>query len=128
MKSATKRTNSTILAITDFSKSSTNAILNAIRLYKNAHVTLKLLNVFENPGEKANLLISVDDIISRDSKAGLKKQAAEITSLFKKGGLTIQTYSMPGKLHKAIQTITQSDTIDLIVEYGALKKIEKTLG
>ncbi len=69
-----------ILGITDFTKSSTNAVLFAANLLKNTAIKLKLLNVYETPTEKATLLISVDDILTQDSESGLKKQTTEITS------------------------------------------------
>jgi len=105
----------TILAITDFSKNSTHAILFAAGLFKDSIIQIKLLNVFESPDKKAKLLISIDDIIIKDSETGLKKQSAEIASVSKKKSLKILTYSASGKLKKIIGSLAQSEDISLIV-------------
>lgn len=115
LRKAQKKNDKTILAITDFSKSSTNAILFAARLFKNYNLKLNLLNVFENPSEKAALLISIEDIVSKDSELGLKKQSEEIAYKLEDIKPQITTNSLSGKFKKVVGTITQSENIDLIV-------------
>lgn len=115
MQKENKKADKTILAITDFSKSSTHAILSAARLFENANLKYKLLNVFENPGEKAALLISIEDILAKDSEMGLKKQAAEIAPALNSPESNISTYSIAGKLRKAVSDIVRSESVDLIV-------------
>jgi Universal stress protein family len=110
-----KKADKTILAITDFSKSSTNAILFAAHLFENSNLKFKLINIFENPNEKATILISVEDILTRDSEAGLTKQSAEIASLLKSLKFKISTHAISGKLKRVIGNLTQSETVDLIV-------------
>ncbi|HTA26953.1 MAG TPA: universal stress protein [Bacteroidia bacterium] len=115
VKTTNIRADRTILAITDFSKSSTNAILFAAHLLKDSNLKLKLVNIVENPTDKTPLLISVEDILAKDSEDGLKKQSAEIASAFKNDTLHISTYSLSGKLKKIVPAISPADTIDLIV-------------
>jgi nucleotide-binding universal stress UspA family protein len=110
-----KKADRNILAITDFSKSSTNAILFASRLFEDSNLKFKLLNVFENPNEKATLLISVEDILTKDSEAGLEKQSTEIATLLKSLKFKISTHSHQGRLKKAISTIAQTENVDLLV-------------
>lgn len=110
-----KKADKTILVITDFTKSSTNAILFAANLFKNSNLRINLLNTYENPNEKANILISVEDILSKDSEAGLQKQSAEVALALGKLKPAIATYSSMGKFKKIISTITRSEDIDLIV-------------
>lgn len=110
-----KKATRNILVITDFTKSSSNAILFAAHLFKNADLSFNLLNVYDNPGVKATLLISVEDILAKDSEAGLQRQSAEVASALKKLKPVISTHSVTGKLKKAISIIAQSEQIDLIV-------------
>lgn len=117
-----KKANRTILAITDFTKSSTNAILFAANLLQYSTLKIILLNVFETPGDKDSLLISVDDILIKDSDTRLKKQTTEITSFLKERKLNISTRSLPGKLKKGIEKIIEEEDIDLIVMGIPLEK------
>jgi hypothetical protein len=115
MQKEKRKVNRTILAITDFSKSSTTAILFAARLFKNSKRKIIFLNVFENPNDKSPLLISVEDILIKDSEAGLKKQSTEVETALKTLKFSSTRHSMAGKLRKAIRTITQFENVDLIV-------------
>lgn len=115
MQKRKKKIDKTILAITDFTKSSTNAMLFAAHIFKDVNLKFKLLNVFENPAERATLLISVEDILTKDSETGLKKQSAEIASVLNSPKLNISCYSKPGRLKPVIDTILQTEPIDLIV-------------
>ena len=110
-----KKADKTILAITDFSKSSTNAIIFAAGLFKDINPKLQLLNIFDSPDEKDAPLISVEDILSKDSETGLKKQALEITSALKNPALDIATFSVSGRLKKVISNLAQNGNINLIV-------------
>lgn|GEM_PF-4665676 len=105
----------TILSVTDFSKRSTNAIAFAANLFVNKKLKILLLNIFQNPDEAKTMLILVDDILGKESEKGLKKQSVEITSLLKGQNLDISVYSMSGTLKRAVNTITQTEDIDLIV-------------
>ena len=109
------KANRTILAITDFSPSSTNAILFAAYLFQYSAFNILLLNVFETPSDKDSLLISVDDILIKESDTRLKKQSAEIASILKDQKLNISTYSFPGKLKKGIAKVMETEDIDMIV-------------
>jgi nucleotide-binding universal stress UspA family protein len=105
----------TILAVTDFSKTSTNAIMSAASLLKDKNLKLLLLHVFKKPDEAKTMLILVDDILGNESERGLKKQSVEITDLLKGRNLDISVYSVSGKVEKAINTIIQTQDIDLLV-------------
>lgn len=105
----------TILAITDFSKSSTNAILFAADIFKDSDIRVKLLNVFENPDDEGLMLISIGDILSKRSEDSLELQSSEIASILKEKNLDISTYSASGKLKKIIGNLAQSEDISLIV-------------
>ena len=110
-----KKTDRTVLVITDFTKSSTNAVLSAASLFEKLNLKFILLNVFENPAEKSHLLISVEDILVKDSEAGLKKQAAELASTLKGKEVSFTTYSAAGRLKKVVKAIQETENIDLIV-------------
>ena len=110
-----KKEDKTLLAITDFSKSSTNAILFAADIFKDFSIRFKLLNVFENPDDEGLMLISIGDILSKKSEDSLKNQSAEIASILKEKNLDISTYSASGKLKKIIGRLAQSEDINLIV-------------
>jgi len=114
-KKAEKKVTKTILAVTNFSKSSTNAIVFASNLFANRKLKLLLLNIFENPDETKNMLILINDILGKESEKGLKKQSVEIKALLKDRNLDISVYSMTGKLEKVINTINQTQNIDLMV-------------
>jgi hypothetical protein len=105
----------TVLAITDFSKCSTNAILFAANLLKYSNLKIILLNTFETPNDKASLLISVEDILSKDSESGLKKQSDGIIAALERQKLNISTYSHAGKLNKVIGKILKEQEENLIV-------------
>jgi Universal stress protein family len=106
----------TVLAITDFSKCSTNTVLFAANLLKYSNLKIILLNTFETPNDKASLLISVEDILSKDSEYGLKKQSDTIASVTERQKLSITTHSQSGKLNKVIGKELQKQEVDLIAD------------
>jgi hypothetical protein len=115
MQEYSKKAVRNVLVVTDFSKSSANAIYFAAKLLKHAELKFVLLNCYVNPDEKSTLLISLKDILQKKSERALEKQVSEMESLIEKKPLEISTYSEPGKLKKAMDTITGNEEIDLMV-------------
>ncbi len=107
-----KNVDRTILAITDFTRSSTNTVLFAANLFKKSNLKFLFLHSYESPKD---FLIFVEDILAKKSEAGLKKQSSEIATILKQTNLDISTHSITDELKKAVSTIAQSEDIDLIV-------------
>ena len=117
-----QKTERTILAITDFTKSSTNAILFAAHLFKNSNLKFEILHAFGNPIERESLLIYIEDILAKKSETGLKNQSYEIaaalpgrTSSGKNAKFNIATHSVNDISKKAISNTLQLAQVDLIV-------------
>jgi hypothetical protein len=115
MQQKEKKVDRTILAITDFSRSSTNAVLFAIGLFKYSTLKIILLHTFGNPSERENSLIFIEDVLAKKSEESLKKQTEKITSILRDREVNITTYSLAGRLKKGIAKIIESEDADIIV-------------
>ncbi len=104
-----------IIALTDFSDSSTNAALYAANLLQEGSLNVTLVNVDEKPVHKAAMLISFDDILGKSSEIELKKQTEQLTYLFNNDKISIATYSGKGDLKKIINSFAGHNEVQLIV-------------
>lgn len=115
-----------VLIPTDFSENSMNAVRYAFDLYEGTEETeYVLLNAYEVPhGGSATMLVSISDILKKDSEIGLKKCLKDISGIIK--DRKVRTISIHGDLASAIQQLLKKEDFNGIVMgthgAGGLKK------
>jgi hypothetical protein len=103
-----------IIVPTDFSAVCTNAALYAKHLFEAEQHKLVLINTYENPDLKANLLVSLSDILSKESEKGLRLQSEKIMARLPGSGTIIETYSEEGGIKAAMQEIIKKENVDIL--------------
>lgn len=117
-----------LLIPTDFSSNAENAVRYAFAMMKNTgeEVEYVLLNAYTIPhGGSNTMLVSITDILKRDSENGLRSCMKKIKSEDEE--IDIRTVSMHGSLSTCIETLLDHEDFDLIVMgtlgAGGLKKV-----
>ena len=120
----------TILFPTDFSVSANNALNYALELAKITAARLILLNAYQLPYSRADMIVSVMDILKEDSEAGLKATLDKIKQNPKFDGIRCETISRVGDVVSVSSELIQDLEIDLIVmgTKGASGLIETIIG
>lgn len=102
-----------ILLATDFSDNSRNAITYAVQFFGTDQVEYTLLNTYVEPRSTANVVVSLHDILEKESKESLKK---ELTFLREKyAEIEIKALSKYGIPAQVIQHITTKSDFDYLV-------------
>ena len=102
-----------ILIPTDFSGHALNAGFFAIELLKNAQGEFILENVFQVPKGNTGTLVSVNDIIIRESLQKLKKEQEKLKAKYSKTNIIVQ--SEEGNPVTIVKQTLKKDHIDLLV-------------
>jgi nucleotide-binding universal stress UspA family protein len=116
-----------ILIPTDFSENASNAVRYAFDMFHGIEdVEYVLLNAYDVPhGGSNTMLVSITDILKKDSEAGLKKCLKKMEMDTEKHN--IRTISMHGTLSAVIEEILKKEDFNLIVMgtlgAGGLKKV-----
>ena len=104
-----------ILLPTDFSDNARNAIVYAIQLFGNTDVEYTLLNTFVEPNMGTGAMISLRDVLHKESLEGLAKDLKFINDRFPDMELKIQRRSEYGSLPRVINFIAKDETFDFVV-------------
>jgi hypothetical protein len=102
-----------VLVPTDFSGHALNAGIFTIELLKNTLGELILENVFQVPKENTGTLISVNDIIIRESEERLKKEQALLK--LKKEKIEVTTQSEEGNPINAVKKAFKKTQANMLV-------------
>jgi len=104
-----------LLVLTDFSKNAKNALDFALEfaLISNSKVTV--LNCFELPYSKSNIVTSIIDVLKEDSEKGLKKIEEEVKSNERFKNIAFTTYSNIGDLETVMPQVASEMKADIIV-------------
>jgi len=111
-----------VLVPTDFSGSGVNAAAFAIKLFDKRADEIILENVFQIPKANKGTLVSIDDIISNESKLLLEKEHRHLKAEYKNAKVTIQ--SEEGNVVAIIKNAIKKKGIDLLV-IGLQKQVSK---
>jgi hypothetical protein len=102
-----------VLVPTDFSGSGVNAAAFAIKLFDKKTDEIILENVFQIPKENKGTLVSIDDIISNESKLLLEKERRHLKAEYKNANVTVQ--SEEGNVVSTIKNAIKKKGISLLV-------------
>lgn len=116
-----------ILIPTDFSDNAENAIRYAVNFF-GVDNQFFLLNTWQSPYTSSEVLISVEDIIMKGSKEGLKKEANWMKTFDE--NISCETLSEFGNLVDIINSVVREKSIDYVVmgTQGATGLKETLLG
>jgi nucleotide-binding universal stress UspA family protein len=117
-----------ILFPTDFSANAHNALVFALELAKTHSAKLFLLNAYQLPYNRADMMLSVLDILKEDSEAGLKQTMEEIRNKPEFSMVALETLSKSGDVVSTVSEAVSEHDIDLVImgskgESGVLEKL-----
>lgn len=121
----------TILIPTDFSKNARNAAKFAFDMYADSEdCRFILLNSFEMPYSTSEVMVSVTDIIEKDSKEGLEKELNQLRQLLPDADDRLEGISIHGETVSEIDSAAKKQSADLIVmgTKGATGLMETFIG
>ncbi|MDQ3190753.1 MAG: universal stress protein [Bacteroidota bacterium] len=119
-----------ILCPTDFSENANNALDYALELALLTSSKIILLNAYQMPYNRADMMVSVMDILKEDSEAGLKLTMERIKKTPRYSTVEISTKSRIGDVVSLSSDLIKENDIDLIVmgTKGASGLIESIIG
>lgn len=105
-----------ILIATDFSPHSRHTLKQVLNLVKDIQVPCKILlvNTYTVNESNPKLVISTNDRLKIESKAGLEAERSEALKLISNPNITIETSSHMGSLSNVLLKIIEQFNIDLI--------------
>ncbi len=104
-----------ILLPTDFSESSRHACEYALNLYQDDDVRFILINTYVMPVSTAEMLISINDVLSQSSEEGLEEEKNYLESTYPDLWNRIEVRSINGFLENVLLKIIQNENIDMII-------------
>jgi nucleotide-binding universal stress UspA family protein len=105
----------TILFPTDFSRNANHALNYALEIARKTSSKLILLNAYQMPYNRADMMVSVMDILKEDSVAGLKDTVEKIKTDPRNHSVEIETLSRIGDVVSTVTEIVREKNTDLIV-------------
>lgn len=102
-----------ILLATDFSDNSNNAIEFAINMFGLHKAAYTLLNTYEEPASTSNVMVSISDILEKESAESLKKNHSKLLEKYK--GIKLDTKSVYGDLARVIERMFNENHFDYVV-------------
>ena len=100
-----------VLIPTDFSESARHAVDYAFKLFPHNDFEVHLLNVYEMVHASSEMIISIDDILKRNSEQGLKKEKEQLENEYPSLVGRINTISKFGSLVWSIEKLLRNSTI-----------------
>lgn len=101
-----------ILLPTDFSECARHAMKYAVNYFGEQKVQYILLNTFKEPPTGAGMLVSITDMLHKDSKVGLAEEAHYLEDLIPYGSPDIVTISEYGDLSVVIKEESKNRLVD----------------
>lgn len=107
----------TVLLPTDFSESAHHAIDFALRFYEGRPYHYVFLNAVEptTASSNAGMIVSMSEILTRDSLAGLKKELEWVHSLPHAASATFETIQMFGDVVNCTEQLVADRHIDVVI-------------
>ena len=104
-----------LLVLTDFSKNAKNALDFALEFALISTSKVTVLNCFELPYSKSNIVTSIIDVLKEDSEKGLRKVEEDIKSDLRYKDIEFRTYSNIGDLETVVPQVAKEVNADIIV-------------
>lgn len=102
-----------ILLATDFSDNANNAIDFAINLFGLEGTSYTLLNTYHEPASTSNVMVSVSDILQKESAAALEKKHDSLLGAHE--GMKLETKSIYGELARIVGLLFEEEHFDYVV-------------
>lgn len=120
----------TILFPTDFSKNADNALKYALELAKRTSSGLILFNAYQMPHNRADIMVSIMDILKQDSEKGLKETLDKIKANPGYASVDCKTESHMGDVVSVADALVKEKNIELVVmgTRGASGLLETIIG
>ncbi len=104
-----------VLIPIDFSEAARNAVVYAGYLYPKRDLELYLLNVYEMVHASSEMIISIDDILKRNSEKGLEVERNKYEEEFPELKGRIHIISKFGSIVNSIEKVTSEKGIDMVL-------------
>lgn len=104
-----------ILVPTDFSEYALNALFVAFRLAKRFGAELLLVNAYNVPHSGASIMVSLDDIIRKDSEDGMAALVNRIKEIEEFKDVTFNTEIQHGALADVLLDVIKKENIDMVI-------------
>jgi len=104
-----------ILLPTDFSDNARNAVEYAISMFGYENVQYILLNSFAEPHTTADIMVSISDLMQKESKRELRNEMEYLNNKFPRELLNIEEISEYGQLAYVINRMVEAEKIDYVV-------------
>ncbi len=104
-----------ILIPTDFSEAAEKAMAYARLLYQASDVEVYLLNVYEMVHASSEMIISIDDILKKNSEKGLEEEKIKLETAIPEFAGRIRLISKFGSLVSSIEKVIKEHRIDLVL-------------
>lgn len=108
-----------ILIPTDFSENSRAAYAYAVELANPHEAEFVILNSYESPKSSGGMLVSIDEVLKKDSQDGLVRELEFFRTTFKTDA--VKTVSRYGSVEDSIRRTNIEEDVDFVVmgTYGA---------
>ncbi len=103
----------TILLPTDFSETANKALDYAIKLALKFEAKLHILNTYEMPHTGTTMLVSIEDLLEKESLKELEKLEAKLKN--EHPGLNFKTIAKAGSVADVVNKYTTTNDIDLVL-------------
>lgn len=119
-----------IIVPTDFSEGAWNALQYALALARHFQAEILIINTYEEPQAGVSSLISIRNILQKESESGLEELKAKVQNLKIADGLTVNYRSYYGSITMAINDYTENYTDQMVVmgSLGESGRLEKLIG
>jgi nucleotide-binding universal stress UspA family protein len=104
-----------ILIPTDFSENAKQAADFAIRLFGTKDAEFRLINVYSEPHSSADMLVSIVDLLEKESIKELDKEVNRICEGDTNKALAVSSSSEYGELSQVIKKLVRTDSYDFVV-------------
>jgi nucleotide-binding universal stress UspA family protein len=104
-----------ILIPTDFTEKTKAAVTYALNIFKDTEVTYTLVNTYQEPQAASGMLISIKDILLKDSEQGLEADMAWIDLKFPGHRKQFSSRAFYGPFRSSIDSLAKQLEIDLVV-------------
>ena len=104
-----------VLLLTDFSKHAQNGITYAMAMLKGKKVDYILLNTYIEPYTSADMLISIRDILAKQSEEQLTIQADKLQKHISADKQSVKTLAIYGTLPHTVSAVIKEEKIDMVI-------------
>lgn len=105
----------TILLPTDFSENAANAVNYAINMYGSEECKFILLNTYKTPHAGASMLVSIEDLMHKETVAELEQEVDRIRKAYPDNNLNLEIKAEFGDILMGLERVIREESVDLII-------------